>query len=605
MNTSKPNFAAVLTKALGEKDYELIKDFSENDKKTIAKALPYIDLANNLQQMFWIGDRQHRTLYVNDTYRKVSNYSLAESLGQSADFCFTDQSKIAIAKHHEFRKQGLTTQYEAEILSKDGNITPILINGIPTKEGGSMGIFTNLTLMDKLSREDQKLLTIIGYKDLDIIKKLLKPEDLSVLYRYRHSLNLPNAANHAFWIGDKDHKTIYVNDQYRKLTEYSLEECIGQPADFCFTEESKRIIASHHKLRKIGASSQYEADYITKSGKIIPMFVIGAPTETGGTYGIHIDMRENKKNDSQKKIAEQIMKNSIEAIIILDKNHRITMWNNGAENMFGYKESDVLNKDVSSLLIPSELQEENRQIVEEVEEKNVLRNYETKRKNISGDKIDVSVSVTKVMSKRNKFIGYLVTYRDITQQKKVGNELQKRFETIQDAYKELGLQRRHLDYLYEIVDATINQNSDLGSLENLIVSALCLLTKCDAAILRNYDEPKKVLKLASCFGVSPQWLNKHQIKFDNSLASEAFENKRPIIIDDIDTNPRHQGSSLLKMHRFKTMVLIPLSINKKLLGTISLYATDPAKFRLIETDFLEKIGKQCAISLFAKKMSSK
>lgn len=603
MNTSNQNLTAILTKALGEKDYELIKDFSENDKKTIIKALPYIDLANNLQQMFWIGDRQHRTLYVNDTYRKVSNYSLPECLGQSADFCFTDQSKIAIAKHHEFRKQGLTTQYEAEILSKNGNITPILINGTPTKDGGSIGIFTNLTLMDKLSREEQKLLTIIGYKDLEIIKKSLNPEDLAVLYRYRHSLNLPNAANHAFWIGDKDHKTIYVNKQYRKLTEYSLEECIGQPADFCFTEESKKTIASHHKLRKIGASSQYEAEYITKSGKIIPMFIIGAPTETGGTYGIHIDMRENRKTDSQKRIAEQVMKNSTEAIVILDKDHKITMWNNGAEKMFGYKECDILNKKIASLLIPKELQEENKKIVEEVEEKNILRNYETKRSTASGENIEVSVSVTKVTDKNNKFIGYLVAYRDITQQKKISDNLQQRFETIQDAYKELGLQRRHLDYLYEIVDCAVDANSSLENLEKLIVSALCLLTRCDGSTLRMYDEKHNVLKLTSCFGVSPKWLDKNQIKFENSLASEAFENKRPIIIDDIDLNPKHQGSKLLKMHRFKTMVIIPLSLGKKIFGSISLYATDASKFRMIETDFLEKIGKQCALALFTKKTS--
>jgi PAS domain S-box-containing protein len=339
--------------------------------------------------------------------------------------------------------------------------------------------------------------------------------------------------------------------------------------------------------------------------KKLPVLIVGSPSETGGTYGIHIDLSEIKKLDLQKRISEQIIKNSSEAIVILDKNHKITLWNNGAEKMFGYKEADVLNKKIATILIPKELQEENKKIIEEVEEKAVLRNYETKRKTLGGEKIDVSVSVTKVMDKSNKFIGYLISYRDITQQKKTGNELQQRFETIQDAYKELGLQRRHLDYLYEIIDSTVDPAIGIESLERLIVSALCLLTKADATILRIYDEPRKVLKLASYFGVSPKWLDKNQIKFDNSIASEAFELNRPIIIDDIDLNPKHQGSKLLKMHRFKTMVLLPLSINKKIFGTISLYSTDVAKFRMIETDFLEKIGKQCAISIFAKRVSSK
>lgn len=599
------NSSSLLIKAIGEKDYEFIKNLGDEEKKTLTRAIPYIELGNNLNQAVWIGDKNHRTIYVNDIYQKICNYTLEECLGKPADFCFSKESKLAIAKHHELRKQGLTTQYEAEIISKDGIATPVLINGMPTKEGGSMGLFTNLSLMDKLSRDEQKLLTVIGFKDLQTIKKLLTPEEILILFKYRHALKLANAMNNCFWIGNEKHKTIYANKAYQKLTEYSLEECIGKASDFCFTEESKRTIERHHSLRKIGASSQYEAEYLTKSGKTVPVFVIGAPSETGGTYGIHIDLREIKKLDLQKRISEQIVKNSIEAIVILDRNHKITMWNNGAEKMFGYKEPDVLNKKIASLLIPKELQEENKKIVEEVEEKNVLRNYETKRKALSGEKIDVSLSVTKVMDKTNKFIGYLITYRDITQQKKVSNELQKRFETIQDAYKELGLQRRHLDYLYEIIDSTVDSSVSLATLEKLIVSALCLLTKCDASILRIYDEPRKLLKLASCFGVSPKWLDKHQVKFENSLASEAFEYKRPTIIDDIDTNPKHQGSSLLKMHRFKTMVLIPLSVNNKIFGTISLYATDATKFRMIETDFLEKIGKQCAIALFAKKISHK
>lgn len=592
-------------KAIGEKDYALVKTLSEEDQKTITNALPYIELGNNLHQAFWIGGKGHKTIYVNEIYRRISGYSLKESIGQPADFCFTKESKIAIAKHHELREKGLTTQYEAEIISKDGIVTPVLINGMPTKEGGSMGLFTNLALMDKLSRDEQKLLGIIGYKDFQLVKKKLKPEEITILFKYRHALKLANVINHCFWIGDSNHKTVYTNKLYQKLTEYSLEECLGKPADFCFTEESKRTIESHHKLRKIGVSSQYEAEYLTKSGKTIPVLIIGAPSETGGTYGMHIDLREIKKMDSQKRIFEQIIKNSIEAIVILDKNHKITMWNTGAEKMFGYKENEVLNQKIAALLVPKELQHENKKIVEEVEEKKILRNYETKRNTASGEKVDVSLSVTKVTDKNSKFIGYLVTYRDITQQKKVSSELQKRFETIQDAYKELGLQRRHLDYLYEIIDSAISKESNLENFSKLLVSALCMLTKCDGAILRLYSKSNNVLKLKACFGVSQKWLNKDQIKFENSLAQEAFKNGRPIIIDDVDLHPKYQGAKLLKVHKFKTMILIPLYVNDEILGSISLYATSADKFRLIETDFLEKIGKQCSLSLFVKKITSK
>lgn len=410
--------------------------------------------------------------------------------------------------------------------------------------------------------------------------------------------------NECFWVGDKNHKTLYVNPVFEKLSGYTLEECIGKDCTSFFDEDGKRIINQHHGLRLSGKSSQYEANMVTKTGKLIPLLISGGPTKGGGTMGIFTNLSKLKKLSRQEKVTRQILKFSTEAIVILDQNRHITLWNNGASRLFGYKEDEVLNKSID-IVIPAEETETNRKLLLEVEEKGHIKNIEGRRQTKNGDIIDVLVSVTKVLDDSNHLIGYLVIYRDVTQQKRTNNELQKRFETIQDAYKELGLQRRHLDYLYEIIESTVDAGTSLESLEKLIVSALCLLTKCDASILRLYDEPKKILKLASCFGVSPKWLDKHQVKFENSLASEAFENKRPIILDDIDSNPRHQGSSLLKMHRFKTMVLIPLSINKKIFGTISLYATDASKFRMIETDFLEKIGKQCAVSLFAKRVSIK
>ncbi len=604
MTTGSQNIDATLIKAIGEKNYGLVKNLSGEEKKTIIRVVPYIDVANHLNQAFWLGDRNHKTIYANEVYRDISKYSLSECIGQPANFCFTEESKKVMAKHHEFRKKGLTTQYETEMISKDGTITPVLINGIPTEEGGSMGLFTNLASTEKLSCNEQKLLSITGPEDLQIIKKLLKPEEMAAVFKCRHALEFANAMDHCFWIGGKAHKTIYVNKNYSKLTEYSLAECIGQSADFCFTEESKKIIENHHKLRTIGASSQYEASYITKSGKIIPLLIVGVPSEMGGSYGIHVDLREIKKLTNKEKLTRQILKFSTEAIVILDPNRHVTLWNNGATKLFGYTEEEILNKSID-IIIPPESTESNKNLIKEVEEKGQIQNREGRRMDKKGEIRDVLISVSKVLDEKGDMIGYLLIYRDVSFQKRTSNELQKRFETIQDAYKELGLQRRHLDYLYEIIDCSVDTHSSLENLEKLIVSALCLLTKCDGTVLRIHDKQRDILKLKSCFGVDNKWLDKNQIKFENSLAAEAFSHNRPLIIDNIDSNPKHQGLKLLRTHGFKTVVIIPLVINNKMLGSLSLYATDAAKFRMIETDFLEKIGRQCSIALFAKKHSLK
>lgn len=423
-------------------------------------------------------------------------------------------------------------------------------------------------------------------------------DDRDILNKVHHSLNIADAMGGCLWLGDKYHRTLYVNSVYEKLSGYSLEECIGQQSDFCFDEESKKVIAEQHKLRKKGISSSYEATMVSKSGKRIPLLISGSPTLTGGTIGIFLDLTNVKRLDRQDKISQQVLKNSTEAFVVLNKARKVKLWTSGATKMFGYKEEEILNESID-IIIPPELAEANTALIREVDRKGHVRNVETQRLHKDGELVDVSVSVTKVIDDKKHFIGFLIIYRDITQEKRTSSELQKRFETIQDAYKELGLQKRQLDYIYEIIDAAVSSDN-LENLCKLIVSALCLLTKCDGSVLRLMNGDHKMLKLKACFGVTQKWWAKSQIKFENSIAENAFNKKRAIIIDNIDTYKKHQGGNLLKENKFKTMILIPLFIQDKFLGSISLYATTPTKFRLIETGFLEKMGKQCSLAICAK-----
>lgn len=420
------------------------------------------------------------------------------------------------------------------------------------------------------------------------------------LEKFVKSTNLANTMNECLWVGDKQHKTLYVNPIFEKLSGYTLEECVGKDCVFFFDEEGKNRISNHHKLRKLGKSSQYEANLVSKKGKLVPLLISGGPTKAGGTIGIFTNLTKIKKLYDQKKMSDQIIRSSTEAIVILGKNHRIRLWNAGAEKTFGYKEKNVFGKKLSGLIVPKELNEENKKITSEVEKNKFVRNFETKRLRKNGEKIDVSLSITKVTGSKGSLKGYMVIYQDITQRKRVNTELQKRFEAIQDAYKELGIQKRQADYMNEIVDIATSSEG-IEKVGKLIVSATCMLTKCDGAVLRLQDKNKKTLRLLSCLGVSHKWLDKNKLTIENSLAEDAFKTQRPIIIQDIGSSTKHQGIKLVKAHGFKALILIPLMIEGKPVGTLSMYATDPGKFRLIETEFLENFGKQCSLALYIKK----
>ncbi len=411
------------------------------------------------------------------------------------------------------------------------------------------------------------------------------------------STNIAHIMAEPLWLGDNEHKTIYVNPAFEKLSGYSLKEALGKPCAEFFDENSAKLMKIQHNLRKKHISSQYEAILVTKTQEKVPLLISGSPTTNGGSMGVFTNLTTVKKLIEQDSLAQQIVQHSTEAIVVLDTNRKIKLWNNGAVKMFGYKESDVLNESIN-FLIPKEESLENKKLICEVKKKNQIKNIETQRLNKNGKLIDVSLSVTMVMGEKKKFIGYLIIYRDISHEKQISNELQKRFEAIQDAYKELGLQKRYLDYMSEILEVATSNESSTKDLEKIIVSALSLLTKCDCATLRLCDKDQKSLKLKCSFGVDSNWSSKDKIDIKNSIAYDAYVKKRAIILEDVDNYRKHQGINLLKTHNIKVQILIPLFVRDHFLGSISLYATNAAKFRLIETSFLEKMGKQCSLALF-------
>ena len=309
-------------------------------------------------------------------------------------------------------------------------------------------------------------------------------------------------------------------------------------------------------------------------------------------------VKKIKKLIQREKFSEQIIQNSSEAIVILDKERTIKTWSTGAAKLFGFSQEEAVDKTID-LIIPKNKIPENKQLNKIIFEKGYADNFETKRKAKNKTFIDVSITVKKVTDEKDDFLGYLAIYHDITEQKKTNFTLQKRFEAMQDAYKELGLQRRKMDYLYEILDLATSEKN-ISALAQLIVSAACMLTKCNGAVLRTYDEKSKSLCLESSIGVNEKWQSKGRHPLKNALAEKGFKNKRPTIISNVNKNRKHHSERLLKSHQFKTLITIPLFIDKKIIGSLNLYSQHPEHFRFMETDFLEKFGKQCSLAMYTK-----
>jgi PAS domain S-box-containing protein len=87
-------------------------------------------------------------------------------------------------------------------------------------------------------------------------------------------------------------------------------------------------------------------------------------------------------------------------------------WNAGAERLFGYSAEEALGKSVR-ILIPPDLSEEERQILEAIKEGKVVEHYETLRKTKDGRHVLVSVSISPIRNNSGRVVGASTIAREI------------------------------------------------------------------------------------------------------------------------------------------------------------------------------------------------
>mgnify|MGYP003513227122 CR=1 FL=1 len=137
-------------------------------------------------------------------------------------------------------------------------------------------------------------------------------------------------------------------------------------------------------------------------------------------------MKDGK--NAHEKFFSDIILNSIDAIIGLDVNYRVFLWNNGAEKLFGYKKEEVMGREFD-FLIPENLlrKGEKKFLIDEVSRNGFLANYESERITKAGQLINVSISRFAIYDEKDvNTIGSVGILRDITTVKQLQKELREK-----------------------------------------------------------------------------------------------------------------------------------------------------------------------------------
>jgi PAS domain S-box-containing protein len=137
-----------------------------------------------------------------------------------------------------------------------------------------------------------------------------------------------------------------------------------------------------------------------------------------GTFGISHDITERKRLQEKHQRLAILVESVDDAIVALDLERRITVWNRGAERIYGYSAGEMIGTPTSRM-IPPDLADEARMMREKVLRGEQIANYETIRVRKDGSRIIVALTLAGIRDPEGRIVGMASVARDITAEKEL------------------------------------------------------------------------------------------------------------------------------------------------------------------------------------------
>lgn len=212
------------------------------------------------------------------------------------------------------------------------------------------------------------------------------------------------------------------NHAAENIFRYSAGEAINNHISIIvpeeFYEEQERIISQVRKGERI---KHYETVRKTKDGnKIdIALTVCALKASDANVMGMSIiarDISVQKLVNEKQAVLSAIVNSSDDAIISKTLDGTILSWNPAAQKMFGYSEKEAIGKNISIIIPPERLQEE-QMILENVRKGIKVDHFRTVRIAKNKRKIKISLTVSPIKDQQGNIIGASKIARDISDQR--------------------------------------------------------------------------------------------------------------------------------------------------------------------------------------------
>jgi PAS domain S-box-containing protein len=251
------------------------------------------------------------------------------------------------------------------------------------------------------------------------------------------------AAPNAMLMTDKDRRITLVNRSTEALFGYTRAELIGQPLELLvpqrFRDHHPELVANFFaapQARAMGAGRELFG--LRKDGSEVPIEIGLNPIETPQglfTLASIIDITERKRADERFRLVVEAAPN---AMLMADRDRRITLVNRNAEALFGYSREELMGQPLE-LLVPQRFRDRHPELVADFFTAPRARAMGAGRELFGlrkdGSEVPIEIGLNPIETSLGVYT--LASIIDITERKRIENELRRNNAELEQMNKEL------------------------------------------------------------------------------------------------------------------------------------------------------------------------
>ena len=276
-----------------------------------------------------------------------------------------------------------------------------------------------------------------------------------------------------------------------------------------------------------------------------------------------------------------------DAILVCDSESKITFWSRGAGETFGYTREEALGQvsnDLLKTVFPVPVESIMQSVLEKGEWKGELRHTKS-----NGERIIVDSRWAVQAGGNGKTTGFLQIDRDITSRRIIEEEFRKvdrAFRTLSECNQAMVRQTDEMELLRQVcrivVEAGGYRLAWVGFAQN--------------------DENKTVLPVASA-GYDQGYLEQAKVSWSEDERGRgpigtAVRTGKIVATQSVLLNPTFQPWRAEGTKRgYASVVALPLIVDRKVIGTLTIYASEPDAFDEGESSLLSNLAENLAYGI--------